>query len=85
MAFELKDGQGTLHKNAKKEAGSQQPDYRGDLMVGGVLHEIAGWIKQGQRGPWMSLQFKPKEAREAPPAKPQPKSAPVDDGDDIPF
>lgn len=65
MAFELRDGQGTFFRNDKKPEGSQQPDYRGELMVGGTLHEIAGWVKEGQRGKWMSLSVKPKEARPA--------------------
>ena len=61
MAFELNEGQGTLFRNDKKPEGSKQPDYRGEAMMNGELHEVAGWIKDGKRGKWMSLQFKPKE------------------------
>ena len=68
MAFELKEGQGSFFRNDKKPEGSKQPDYRGDLMLDGTLMEIAGWIKEGKNGKWMSLSVKPKEEREAKPA-----------------
>jgi hypothetical protein len=63
MAFELKEGQGTFFRNELKEEGSKQPDYRGELMFDGTLCEIAGWIKEGKKGKWMSLSVKPKEER----------------------
>ena len=61
MAYEPKEGSGALFKNTKKEEGSKQPDYRGDLMVGGVVYEIAGWIKNTGKGPFLSLNGKPKD------------------------
>ena len=71
MAFELKEGQGTLFKNKLKDEGSKQPDYRGELMMDGTLMEVAAWIKEGAKGKWMSLSVKPKEERaEKPAAKP---------------
>lgn len=86
MAFELKDGQGTLFRNNKKVDGSMQPDYRGELSMNGVLCEIAGWIKEGQKGKWMSLSVKPKEAPAEQPttrrATGEPGNAP---DSDIPF
>jgi hypothetical protein len=78
MAFELKDGQGTMFVNDKK-GNEKAPDRRGELMLNGVMYEIAGWVKQGQRGPWMSISCKPKTEREAP-AK---QGASI--SDDIPF
>jgi uncharacterized protein (DUF736 family) len=54
LAFELKDGQGTLFKNDRKEA-DKHPDYRGDLLIGGTLYSLAAWIKQGKSGKFMSL------------------------------
>lgn len=65
MAYELKDGQGTLFRNNKKPEGSKQPDARGELMIDGVLYEVAGWIKEGKSGKWTSLSVKPKEDRPA--------------------
>ena len=65
MAFELKEGQGTFFRNDKKPEGSKQPDYRGELMLNGALHEVAGWIKEGNRGKWMSLSVKAKDGKPA--------------------
>jgi hypothetical protein len=78
MAFELKDGQGTMFVNDKK-GNEKAPDRRGELMLNGVMYEIAGWVKQGQRGPWMSISCKPKDSRpEASPREMNPDA-------DIPF
>lgn len=60
MSYEPKDGSGALFKNGKKEEGSKQPDYRGDVMLGGVLYELAGWIKNTGKGPFLSLAGKVK-------------------------
>lgn len=75
MAYEHRDGQGTLFKNGKKEEGSKQPDYRGTIMLGGVIYEIAGWVKNAGKGPFLSLNGKPqgdapRRTREADPAIP---------------
>lgn len=84
MAYELKDGQGTLFKN-DKDGNDKRPDYRGELMLDGTLMEVAGWIKEGKRGKWVSLSVKPKEERPAaPPAKPR-KIEAHEFKDDIPF
>ena len=56
-----------------------RPDYRGEVMLDGVLYEISAWIKDGKNGKWMSLAIKPKPA-----AKPE-KPAADDDADSIPF
>ncbi len=85
MAYEHREGQGSLFKNGKKEKDSH-PDYRGDAMVNGALVEIAAWVKEGKNGgKFMSLSIKPKEEREAP--APEKKTASkfdvLDDG--IPF
>lgn len=62
MAFTLKDGQGTLHRNDKGGV-ETRPDYRGQLMIGGATYEIAGWIKDGAKGKWLSLSAKVAEER----------------------
>lgn len=59
MAYEQKDGSGALFRNDKK-GNDRAPDYRGDCNVGGQIMEIAAWIKEGQKGKFMSLSFKPK-------------------------
>jgi hypothetical protein len=55
MAFEMREGGGNLFKNDLKDSGSQQPDYRGSIMLGGVVYEIAGWKKEGKKGTFLSL------------------------------
>ena len=88
MAYEHREGSGSLFTNHKKEEGSSQPDYRGDAMVGGVLVGIAGWKKQSGSGQtFLSLNIKPKQEREGQKA-PEQRAKPVtlDDLDEsLPF
>lgn len=87
MAYEPKEGSGALFRNDKGD-NAARPDYRGDIMLGGVLYEVSGWIKplpSDANKRFMSLSGKPKQA--APTAKPAParRHAPVDDDSSIPF
>lgn len=56
MAFELKDGQGTLHRN-DKQGNEKRPDYTGQVNLAGTFYRVSGWIKDGQRGKWLSLRM----------------------------
>ena len=49
-AYELKEGQINVFKNTRKEEGSNQPDYWGKLMVGGVEKRISLWLNQSKSG-----------------------------------
>lgn len=60
MAYEQREGQGALFKNNEKE-NDKHPDYRGDALIGGKPHWVAGWIKKGKKGSFLSLSIKPKE------------------------
>lgn len=86
MAYEPREGQGSLFKNDKGD-NPARPDYRGDIMLNGVLFEISGWIKPLASDPsrrFLSLAGKPKEGRQqqgrqsAPPARrpPPPRDEP---------
>lgn len=77
MAFEHRDGSGSLFRAEKKS--EKAPDMRGDLMLNGVLYELAGWKKEGKNGSFLSLSAKPKEERKSAPSQ----GASVDS--DIPF
>lgn len=79
MAFEHKENTGTLFQNERKPAGSQQPDYRGDINIHGAMFEIAGWKRMGKKNnkPYLSLAIKPKEVYEGH------RPGPTDD--DVPF
>lgn len=77
--FVLKPGQGTLFRNDKGD-NAKRPDYRGEVNVGGTVYELAGWKKDGARGPFLSLSAKPKQEK--------PSTAPAktaDPDDDLPF
>lgn len=72
MAYEPKDGNGALFKNDKGD-NPARPDYRGDLMVGGVVYEISAWIKplpSNSEKRFMSLSAKPKQAQQKPAYRP---------------
>lgn len=64
MAFELREGQGTLFKNDNRTS-DNQPNARGEALINGVLYEISAWTKDGRKGKYQSLSIKPKEARSA--------------------
>lgn len=94
MAYELKEGQGSLFKNEKQN--DRQPDFRGHIMVGGTIYDVAGWQRTSQNGKeYISLQAAlPRERTDAPVQQyqaPAPAPAPSADDfketvvDDLPF
>ena len=60
MAFEQRNNQGAMFFNDKKKTDAH-PDRSGRCMVDGKMYWLAGWIKQGQNGDWLSLAFTPME------------------------
>ncbi len=75
MAWEQRDMGGTLFKNTRKEQ-SNHPDYTGNAMIDGIEYRMSAWIKEGAKGKFMSLAFKPKEGN---------GNRSSDPSDDIPF
>ena len=86
MAYEMKEGSGSLFKNTRKEKDTH-PDWAGSIMVNGKEHWLSGWIKEGKNGKFFSVaigkeklprdNFTPKGIDE------MPKNSMPDD--DIPF
>jgi hypothetical protein len=58
MAYEQRDNQGTLFKNDKREKDTH-PNATGKAMIDGRMYYVSAWTKQGSKGPFQSLAFKP--------------------------
>ena len=85
MAAEQRDNSGALFKNDRKES-DQHPDYTGRAMIEGVEYWLSAWIKQsGDRPKFMSISFKPKEAKPEKPTRQAQPSRAADFDDEIPF
>jgi hypothetical protein len=46
MAYEEKEGFGSMFENSYKEAGSNQPDLKGKIMIDGKIIKLSGWKKE---------------------------------------
>lgn len=75
------ENKGVLFKNDRKEKDTQ-PDYTGKITLGGKEKRLAAWLKDGQRGKFMSLQVS--DFQEQAQSAPQPLLN-DDFSDDIPF
>lgn len=62
MAYEQKEGQGAVFPNDKK-GNDKAPDFKGSVLINGVLTEIAMWKKSGSKGEFYSVSQKTKEAK----------------------
>lgn len=85
MAFEHKEGAGSLFKN-KFKTKDTQPDRNGDFKLGGKLYKISGWLKKDKNGEdYLSLSIKEKEERTATPAREGRKPSREITDEEIPF
>lgn len=80
--YEQQDNSGTLFRNNKKQEGDKLPDYNGTIKINGVEKQIAGWVRQGAKGSFLSLKIsepykKPLEAKVV--------KTKTEDSDDLPF
>ena len=90
MAYELRDGQGSLFKNDKK-GNEKAPDYKGTAKLGGEMYDLAGWIKKGSQSSFLSVSIQKKGERQERPAaaateRPRSQGQSIDEMEsDIPF
>jgi len=76
---------GVLFKNDKKES-EKHPDYTGKVNMGGKEMRLAAWIKQGQKGKFMSLSLSEFQVKEdAPKTIAEQKKEGSFNDDDLPF
>lgn len=74
MAYELREGQGSLFKNDKKN--ERQPDFKGTIMIKGVLYNVSAWSRTSQNGcEYISLQAEEKTEDERQQRTYQPRPA----------
>jgi len=73
MAYEMKDNSGSLFKNDKREKDSH-PHATGKCLIDGKLYYVSAWTKEGAKGRFQSLSFKPAEDGKSP-QKIQPQKA----------
>lgn len=83
MAYEQRELSGSLFKNEKRET-DKHPNMQGSALINGVEYWVSAWTKEGAKGKWQSLAFKPKERDEKP--APEPRRGRRDEDDsDVPF
>jgi len=76
MAYEQREGQGSLFKNEKQN--DRQPDFKGTIMIKGVLYNVSAWNRTSQNGrDYISLQAEEKQASGSYQQRPQYQQAPT--------
>lgn len=84
MAYEQRDNSGTIFKNDKKET-EKHPNGTGKAMIGGVMYYVSAWTKDGAKGKFQSLAFKPVDQQAEQPAHGNSTTTNFDDLEEPPF
>jgi hypothetical protein len=58
MAYVQRDNNGSLFKNTYKKTDAQ-PEYTGNGKFNGVEGKLSGWLKDSQKGKYISFSFTP--------------------------
>ena len=61
---EAHNNSGNMFKNDRKSK-VEHPDITGSALVGGLEYYVSGWRKNGQKGDFYSLSFRPKDSSAA--------------------
>lgn len=62
MTERNKDNTGVLFRNDRKE-NDKHPDRKGQCLIDGKEYWVAGWLKDGKNGQFLSLAFTLKDAK----------------------
>lgn len=84
MAYEHKENSGSIFKNEKREKDTH-PHMTGTALIDGKEYWVSAWTKEGQKGRWQSLAFKPKERGQAKPGASKVGRGTIEDDQDLPF
>ncbi len=76
--FEPQEKFGALFRKTKKTE-DKQPDYRGNIKIGGDLYNLVAWVKEGKNGKFLSMKVETTEI------KPKPQVESDESGNDLPF
>jgi hypothetical protein len=79
-----RDMSGSLSKNTRKEKPSHA-DYAGSIVIEGRKYWLNGWVKDGEKGKFLSLSAKPAEEPKPKPAPPSRASFDRPADEEIPF
>jgi hypothetical protein len=60
MTFQPKDLSGHLFKNTRKTLDSHA-DYQGNALIGGREFYLDAWLRDGAKGKYMAIRFKPRD------------------------
>lgn len=87
MAYEQRPGNGVLFRNNKKGDNAKAPDYTGNaLSPDGEYFELSAWIKEGNKGKFMSISLKHKfEPNQSKPGQKKDFLDDAGDFSDVPF
>ena len=84
MAYEHRDGSGSLFRN-EKDGVESRPDYRGEAKVNGKIYQLSAWLKEGSKGKFLSISIQPKESYQGEKTSSKSSTNIADLSDDIPF
>jgi hypothetical protein len=79
VAYEERDMTGTLWREREKKS-EKHPDYTGTLLIDGTRWRLAGWIKDGAKGKFLSLAVSLPLPRDE-----QPRAKKPDDDGELPW
>ena len=74
---------GIFFKNDYKKDNDKLPDYKGKIDVEGKEYELAGWVRDGAKGKFISLSISEPYKKEEPAKEPAKVDDDVEDG--LPF